>query len=251
LIVRAIKSVNRGLRPVSSIDFASESESIVARVTQLLRNTPLVVFDVSGCNPNVMFELGIRDNEGKPFVLISRDVESLPFFLRAHRCLEYDPSASGLERAIPILANMIEGAILHTFDSTVLPIIWDEVMSRQLIKRDSADREHLMTLLVDARVVYDSIRWPEDFDRQTLIVSVARVAIALASYFSKSHDLIAVVCLRILRLRGVDARELSPTAAEELYSLAQAGEETDICDFIHTAISGLEVDQQSDSAARD
>jgi len=51
------------------------------------------IADVTGNNPNVMWETGYAMALGRPTILIGQAVESLPFDLKVHRVLPYDVGA--------------------------------------------------------------------------------------------------------------------------------------------------------------
>lgn len=54
-----------------------------------LNEATFCIADVSGHNPNVMWETGYAMALGKPTILIGRDINALPFDLKSHRVLEY------------------------------------------------------------------------------------------------------------------------------------------------------------------
>jgi hypothetical protein len=54
-----------------------------------LGDAAFCIADVSGDNPNVMWETGYAMALGKPTILIGQDIASLPFDLRSHRVVEY------------------------------------------------------------------------------------------------------------------------------------------------------------------
>jgi len=56
-----------------------------------------VIADLTGTNPNVMYELGIAHTLGKPVVTITQDIGNLPFDTRHHRTHSYSNDASGLD----------------------------------------------------------------------------------------------------------------------------------------------------------
>ncbi len=61
-----------------------------------LNEAAFCVADVTGHNPNVMWETGYAMALGKPTILIGQDIRSLPFDLITHRVHEYsalDPGA--------------------------------------------------------------------------------------------------------------------------------------------------------------
>jgi hypothetical protein len=54
-----------------------------------LNEATFCIADVSGHNPNVMWETGYAMALGKPTILIGQSLDALPFDLRAHRVMEY------------------------------------------------------------------------------------------------------------------------------------------------------------------
>src|SRR5262249_31985354 len=56
-----------------------------------LSEASFCIADVSGNNPNVMWETGYAMALGKPTILIGQDIGALPFDLKSHRILEYAP----------------------------------------------------------------------------------------------------------------------------------------------------------------
>jgi len=106
LIVRALRQAAPNYKAVSARDLYATSESLTSQLTTLLTETPLVIFDVSDLNPNVMIEIGIRSRHA-PFILLTRNIESLPFFLKTYHCLVYEPTVTGINNAIPELADLI------------------------------------------------------------------------------------------------------------------------------------------------
>ena len=70
-----------------------------------LSEATFCIADVSGHNPNVMWETGYAMALGKPTILIGRDIDALPFDLKSHRVLEY---SSGDEAQLtPKLAEAV------------------------------------------------------------------------------------------------------------------------------------------------
>jgi hypothetical protein len=58
---------------------ADESGIIQKRIIQNLYENPIVVCDVSGKNPNVMFELGLRLAFDKPVIIVKDDKTTYSF----------------------------------------------------------------------------------------------------------------------------------------------------------------------------
>jgi len=77
-----------GMYPqIVSDDF--ESDVIQRRIIKNLYENPVVVCDVSGLNPNVMFELGMRITFKKPVIIITDDIGSIPFDTRVIEHVSY------------------------------------------------------------------------------------------------------------------------------------------------------------------
>lgn len=67
-------------------------QAIVQDIWQSVRKARLVVAELSGRNPNVMYEIGLAHAIGKPIILLTRSEEDVPFDLRALRYIYYDPN---------------------------------------------------------------------------------------------------------------------------------------------------------------
>jgi hypothetical protein len=82
--------------------------SITDDMVDGLKGADVFVADVTGHNPNVMWETGYAMALGKPVILIGQDVESLPFDLRVHRVVPYRADD------LPGLAGPLTKSIQHT-----------------------------------------------------------------------------------------------------------------------------------------
>ena len=65
-------------------------QAIVQDIWASLRQARLVLAELSGRNPNVMYEIGLAHALGKPILLITRSEDDVPFDLRALRYIYYD-----------------------------------------------------------------------------------------------------------------------------------------------------------------
>ena len=65
-------------------------QAIVEDIWYSIRKARVVVAELSGRNPNVMYEIGLAHAIGKPIVLITRNEDDVPFDLRALRYVFYD-----------------------------------------------------------------------------------------------------------------------------------------------------------------
>lgn len=89
-IAIAPAAAQHGLRALRSDKIATPG-NITADVIGHLLNDKLVIADLSGSNPNVFYELGIRHASGKPVILLMQAGEALPFNVFGLRAISYDP----------------------------------------------------------------------------------------------------------------------------------------------------------------
>jgi hypothetical protein len=78
-----------GLDPVRA-DSLFRSSPIMGDIWRLVRHASVLLADLSGKNPNVFYELGLAHAVGKPVVLVSSNIDDVPFDLRGLRVLIYD-----------------------------------------------------------------------------------------------------------------------------------------------------------------
>ncbi|MFO0940045.1 MAG: hypothetical protein U0930_04695 [Pirellulales bacterium] len=80
--------------------------SVIEQVKHSIAMADFCVADVSGANPNVLWEAGYAHGLNKPVIQICQDTASMPFDIRAMRTLEYslddltEASAAGKETAL-------------------------------------------------------------------------------------------------------------------------------------------------------
>ena len=77
-------------------------EPLTAAIEKRLRTAPLVIADLSGNNPNVLYELGFRRAHGKPFIGISRKPGDSAFWPKSFLLIDYTT-----ENAVAKLAKSI------------------------------------------------------------------------------------------------------------------------------------------------
>jgi HEAT repeat protein len=69
----------------------------MADIWRSIQEATFVVADLSGRNPNVLYELGLAHAVQKPAVLLSQQIDDIPFDLRSIRCLIYQNERSSRE----------------------------------------------------------------------------------------------------------------------------------------------------------
>lgn len=97
---------------VTRADKISSVSSITSDIIEHLQNSDLCVIDITGHNPNVMYECGRRHETGKPYIMMAREGERLPFDITTIRTFFYN-----LERPREILAT--KNALQETVERMV------------------------------------------------------------------------------------------------------------------------------------
>lgn len=81
-----------GLEPRRA-DELPDGGSIVTQIWKQIKQSSVLLADLSGQNANVFYELGIAHALGKPVVLTSSNLDDVPFDLRHLRVILYDTRA--------------------------------------------------------------------------------------------------------------------------------------------------------------
>jgi hypothetical protein len=113
-----------GLRPIRA-DHLSRPGEIAEQVFRLLRDSPVVVADLSGANPNVMYELGLRHTKGELTVQIG-EAGQLPFDVSAIRTIQFRRSEAGLIDARESLVSALREGLDGNYDPVTAFRVWNE-----------------------------------------------------------------------------------------------------------------------------
>ena len=93
-----------------TIDRADEiygTQPIIEDIWEAINCAEIIIADVTGRNPNVMYEIGMAHTIGKPVVIITQAIDDVPFDLRHQRCIVYSYTPPGCRD----LENKIEGTL--------------------------------------------------------------------------------------------------------------------------------------------
>ena len=71
------------------------TDPIIDDIWEAINSAALIVADVTGRNPNVMYEIGMAHTVGKPVLIVTQAIEDVPFDLRHYRCITYDYTPRG------------------------------------------------------------------------------------------------------------------------------------------------------------
>ena len=99
---------------VRRADELRNAGSIMGAIIRQLKDSCIIVADLSDSNPNVYYELGLAHAMHKPVISLSQHVEELPFDIRPYRAIRYGVRAVEKEKAAKELVRVAQGV----FDGT-------------------------------------------------------------------------------------------------------------------------------------
>ena len=107
------------LKPVRADDLFRPSP-IIRDIWEYINNSKVLLADITGLNPNVMYELGLAHAIAKPVILISDNIKNVPFDLRiliynTERPKWANKLKNSIERSIAEILENPNDAILSAF----------------------------------------------------------------------------------------------------------------------------------------
>lgn len=85
---------------------------IMEDIWEAINSCEIVIADVTGRNPNVMYEIGMAHTVGKPVLILTQDINDVPFDLKQYRCIVYGYTPRGcrqLEEKVAGTLRFIRG----------------------------------------------------------------------------------------------------------------------------------------------
>ena len=89
-------------------DDIANQRSILSDIVNGIIESEVIVADLTDSNPNVYYEVGLAHASEKPVVLISQDVEGVPFDLRSYRIFGYDTRFDRFDEAKEKLTTLAQ-----------------------------------------------------------------------------------------------------------------------------------------------
>ena len=102
--------IQAGLKPVRADDIFSPGP-IIEQIRSAIQQSRICIADLTGANPNVMYELGIAQALGKPSILLSQDINQVPFDIRHLRIVLYKETLKGLDQLREDLAKALNQSL--------------------------------------------------------------------------------------------------------------------------------------------
>ncbi|MDR1198642.1 MAG: hypothetical protein LBK94_06475 [Prevotellaceae bacterium] len=95
--------------------------SITKDIINCLSTYDLVIANLTGLNPNVMYELGVRRGVKEPAILIAENDTNLPFDIADIRVIFYQHTVSGIIELKEKLPQFIDKIFKRSIGSFFLP----------------------------------------------------------------------------------------------------------------------------------
>ena len=100
--------IKAGFTPLRADDIKTTNHIVIDIIKKIIESE-MALCDLSSQNPNVLYELGIRQSFNKPVTLIKDNITSRIFDIQGIRDLEYDSELriDNVEEHIEMLADLI------------------------------------------------------------------------------------------------------------------------------------------------
>ena len=154
-----------GLTAMKADDFTAAGV-IVEQIRTAIQNSRLCIADVTGANPNVMYEVGLAQSMGKSVILICQDVTTLPFDLSSLRVIQYDAGdAAGLSEALsPFIESVLSegkfeeaerliGMGMFAAAVSVLSVLLEQALRKRALETAETSRHDDVRRLALGRLV--------------------------------------------------------------------------------------------------
>lgn len=125
-----------GLRPVRA-DKIAETGEITEQIFQYLRDSDVVIADLSGANPNVMYELGLRHTRDLLTIQIGEHGH-LPFDVNTIRTIQFRRTEAGLIEAREALIETLTAGLQGKRNPVAATRIWND--AQMVVKAEDVAR---------------------------------------------------------------------------------------------------------------
>ncbi|MFD7663123.1 hypothetical protein [Streptomyces sp. NPDC059788] len=227
-----------GLMPLRA-DAIADTGEITDQIHRRLHEDDIVIADVSGGNPNVLYELGFRIGRGKPVILIGESGR-LPFDISQLRTIRFRRDESSLHEARDQLSRVLREGVTRGFRTltytaapspspgTVSAMDEDEDDAPGTVDRLAQAEEQLGAVLIDIETMGEAL------------LRIAAVAEEHTPKMNAINDSKAPASARLALFGKFSTAIAEPATAFRVGSEAFAERMADIDTGIHVLLDGVE-----------
>lgn len=239
IVTEAIEEAGFNANLVSNAD---DVGIIHKRIIQNLYDNPIVVCDVSGKNPNVMFELGMRLAFDKPTVIIKDEKTTYSFDTSAIEHIEY-PRDLRFSRIVDFKVKLTEKIVATHKRATTDPNFttflkhFGEFTVAKLEKKEVSGQEFIMEELRSIRSAVRRIEFGNvpnrdvespRFGHKSHSSSSSNIDICLGDW---SKERIAITLRRAIEHPELDGARIVEIEAGHKHLLANANASADVAEI--------------------
>lgn len=125
------------------------SGSITKQIIHHIYNDELVIANLTGNNPNVMYELAIRHSFGKKVISMAETGTKLPFDINDQRTIFYDDTLLGSEAAKPMLKKAIEAVLNGEKTDEVSNPVFDAIHEAAFVRSVDFEKQDITRYMLD------------------------------------------------------------------------------------------------------
>lgn len=93
---------------VKRADDIGGSQNILRGIVQGINDSELIIADLTEHNPNVYYELGLAHGLGKSVLLLTQNIDGIPFDLKVYQHLAYSRDFAQVEESKANLENWVK-----------------------------------------------------------------------------------------------------------------------------------------------
>ena len=127
----------------------NDSGSVTNAIIKKVYESELVIANLTGNNPNVMYEVALRHASAKPIIHITESISDLPFDINDQRTIEYTDDMAGAFQLKSDLQAMIEGIEVNVLVSNPVTVALEKKNLVNIPDSASKDFGDMLFLLHD------------------------------------------------------------------------------------------------------
>jgi nucleoside 2-deoxyribosyltransferase len=215
---------------VERADSRLDQRSILQNIFRGIEAADLIVADLTGSNPNVFYELGVAHALGIPTILLTQNLEELPFDLRAYTANEYSThfsEASTIRETLHDIGRAaMDGAV--TFSSPATDFLSGRGRARpqppEGATADAPESESEMAHEVPETAWFDAVQEGEEASQQFLATMnrITEATVLVGEQIARHSETINEVMALPENLRMKRTSAINVAVARDLDGFAEA-----------------------------